>query len=59
MPNISFGYDGAIPFQYLKTVVEVHSFTIRSTGRQFIFLKWDGFIGVRGGSSKQKSIHFF
>ena len=24
------------------TVVEVHSFTLRSTGKQFIFLKYDG-----------------
>ena len=31
--NISFRYDGAIPFQYLKTVVVVHSSTLRSTGR--------------------------
>ena len=30
-------------FPAFKKVVEVHSSTLRSTGSQFIFLKWDGF----------------
>ena len=36
-----FRYDDAIPFQNLKTSVEVHSSTLPSTGGQFIFPKWD------------------
>ena len=48
--NISFRQDSAIRFQYLKTVVEVHSSTLRSTGSQFIFLKWDGLYEHEAGA---------
>ena len=41
--KIFFRQDGAIPFQYLKIVVEVHSSTLCSTGSQLIFLKCSGF----------------
>ena len=37
--NISFRLDGAIPFHYLKTIVPVHSSTLRSTGSQFILFQ--------------------
>ena len=39
--NMPFRYDDAIPFQNLKTSVEVHSSTLPSTEGQFIFRKWD------------------
>ena len=42
--NISFRWDGAIPFHYLKVAVAVYSSSLRSNGSQFTFLKWDGFI---------------
>ena len=40
--NISYRSDGAIPFKYLNTVVEVHSSTLRSTGSRFFFpeMRW-------------------
>ena len=57
--NMSFSDDDCIPFQYLDTLVKVHSSTLSSSGSQFIFLIWNGLKGPRGGIFKKYVLYDF
>ena len=56
--NMSFRQNGTISFQYFNIVSEVHGSTLPSIGSQFIFLKLDGVIRSRGGTTRKITILF-
>ena len=57
--NMSWIYDGTIPFLYLKIVVAMQASDLSGTGSQFIFLKWAASMWEPGGKSKQRRVHLF
>lgn len=57
--NMSWIFDGTIPFLYLKIEVAMQASDLSGTGSQFIFLKWAASMWEPGGKSKQRRVHLF
>ena len=54
--NVSWIYYGAIPFQYLKTVVAMQHSTLSETGNQFFFRRWNVPMQKQGVKSKHRHL---
>ena len=57
--DMSLIYDGAVPFQFLKTVVAMQDSTLWELWTQFIFLKWAASVWELEAKSKQRRLHLF